>query len=115
MTTANASDPSRAAFISGWNQLERMERTRLRRLVRLGRPIDEPHLDALAAGYAEFQLARPWMRFFWLWFVPGVVIALSIGAQMHPIMLGVVIALVAQAVSANRNLRRRALLDPQLA
>jgi hypothetical protein len=94
-------------FIAGWNALDRAERKRLRRLVRLGRPIDEPKLELLADGYAQFQMARPWMRFFWLWFVPGVLIALSIASQMHPLMVGVVLALSAQAVIANRNLRRR--------
>ena len=35
---------SDAAFIAQWNALDRSERTRLRRLVRMGRPIDPAEL-----------------------------------------------------------------------
>ncbi len=97
-------------FVDEWNHLEPMERRRLRRLVRLGRPIDEPRLAALAGEYARFQRQRPWARLFWIWFVPGLFIALSIASQMHPIMLGIVLALAAQAVFTNYNLRKTARL-----
>lgn len=96
------------AFIEAWNTLERPERKRLRRLVRLGRPIDEPELAGLAPSYARYQQARPWVRFFWLWFVPGVLFALGMASQMHPVMIGIVLALAGQAVLTNRNLRRAA-------
>jgi hypothetical protein len=98
-------------FAEQWKQIEPIERRRLRRLVRLGRPVDDPSLEALASEYARYQLARPWIRLFWVWFVPGVFIALSIASQMHPVMLGVVLALAAQAVLANYNLRKTARLS----
>jgi hypothetical protein len=49
------------------------------------------------------------MRAFWLWFVPGLVIALGVASQMHPLVIGIVLALAAQAVFARRNLRKAAL------
>ncbi len=98
-------------FAEQWNEIEPMERRRLRRLVRLGRPVDDPHLELVAREYARYQLARPWIRFFWVWFVPGVFIALSIASQMHPLMIGIVLAVGAQAVVANFNLRKTARLS----
>ena len=95
-------------FIDAWNDLERGQRTHLRRLVRVGRVDDDPQLARLAQGYAKYQLARPWIRYFWLWFVPGLVIALGFAVQLHPIVIGVVIALAAQAVWARINIARLA-------
>jgi hypothetical protein len=99
---------TREEFVTGWNALDRSKRKQLRRLVRLGRPIDDPELDRLAPGYAAYQRSRLWMRLFWIWFVPGVLLALSIASQVHPVLVGAVMAMAAQAVFTNRNLRRRA-------
>jgi hypothetical protein len=99
------------AFVDEWNQLEPMERRQLRRLVRLGRPIEDPRLAALAGEYARFQRGRPWARLFWVWFGPGLLIALSIASQMHPVILGIVLALAAQAVFTNYNLRKTSRLS----
>lgn len=96
------------AFGAQWNALERVERLRLRRLVRMGRKVEEPELAPLAPAYAQWQLQRPWMRFFWLWFVPGIFVVLAITAQIHPILIGVTIALGSQAVWAYINLRKLA-------
>jgi hypothetical protein len=85
-----------------------MDRLRLRRLVRMGRPVDTPELSRLAPEYARWQMRRPWMRLFWLWFVPGVLIALVVCAQIHPVLVGATIALGAQAAWAHRNLQRAA-------
>jgi hypothetical protein len=98
-------------FAEEWNQLDRMERSRLRRLVRMGRKIEEPQLARVATTYARRQVARPWIRFFWLWFVPGILFALGAAAQVHPIFVGVVLVLGAQAVWAQHNLRRTARTD----
>ena len=92
------------AFIAAWNDLDRRDRSRIRRMVRLGRPL-EGEEAALAVGYAQFQRTRLWTRFFWLWFVPGLVLALGIAASIHPLVIGIVLALAAQAVLADRNLR----------
>jgi hypothetical protein len=96
------------AFSSQWNALARPERLRLRRLVRIGRTVDDPELARLAPAYAQWQMKRPWMRFFWLWFVPGMFIVLGVTAQIHPVFVGVTIALGAQAVWAYINLRKAA-------
>ncbi len=86
--------------------MDRRERQRLRRVVRLGRALDTPEEAALAVGYARFQRTRIWSRLFWVWFVPGLVIALGIATQIHPVAIGIVVALAAQAVFARRNLGR---------
>ena len=62
----------------------------------------------LAPTYARYQLERPWMRFFWLWFVPGMLLALGATATIHPILVGVALALGAQAVWAYFSLRKAA-------
>ena len=48
------------------------------------------------------------MRFFWVWFLPGIFLLLGAAAWVHPILLGVAIALGAQAVFAHYNLRKLA-------
>jgi hypothetical protein len=48
------------------------------------------------------------MRYFWLWFVPGLLVATSVAYRIHPIALGAVLALPAQAVVRWCNLRRAA-------
>jgi hypothetical protein len=99
------------AFGSEWNALDRAERLRIRRLVRMGRVVEPPELAHLAPGYAKWQMQRPWMRFFPLWFVPGIIVVLGAAARIHPILLGVTIALGAQAVWAYVSLRRAAHSD----
>src|SRR5205807_9623581 len=100
---AMGNEPDRDEFVQDWNALPRQERLRVRRLVRLGRPLDDRHEAALAVAYARFQRSRVWARLFWLWFVPGVVLALAIASSIHPILIGVVLALAAQAVLPHRN------------
>jgi hypothetical protein len=100
------------SFAARWNALERTERLRLRRLVRMGRPVTEPELRPLAAEYARFQMQRPWMRLFWLWFVPGSIVVLGVATGLHPLFVGVALALGAQAVWAWFNLRRAARAAP---
>lgn len=97
-----------SAFGAEWNALDRRERLRLRRLVRIGRSHHDPDLSRLAPAYAQWQLQRIWMRLFWIWFVPGIFIVLLLSAQIHPILVGVTIALGAQAVWAWANLRKAA-------
>lgn len=97
-----------ADFAAAWNELPRAERTQLKRLVRMGRRVDDPARRPLAAAYARFQVSRPWIRFFWLWFAPGFVIAVGVASRIHPIAIGIVIALGAQGAWAWINLRRLA-------
>lgn len=98
--------PAGEDFREAWASLPRPDRLRVRRLVRLGRPLADPDEAAVGVAYARFQRARAWARLFWLWFVPGLVIAIGIAVRMHPIVVGVVLALAAQAVFAHRNLAR---------
>jgi hypothetical protein len=101
-----------ATFPLEWNALARNERLRIRRLVRMGRPVEPSELAHLAPEYARWQMRRPWMRLFWLWFVPGLVVVLGVAAQLHPILVGIVIALGAQAVWAWFSLRKAARQAP---
>ncbi len=101
-------DADREQFVVEWNELDRRDRLHLRRLVRMGRPVNEPALAAIAARYARYQTSRPWMRFFWFWYIPGVIVALGAATQIHPIVTGVVLVLAVQAIFAYVNLRRAA-------
>ncbi len=107
-TDRSASSADDAGFAEAWNALEPARRRKLRRLVRMGRPVDDPQLAPLVGGYARFQMDRPWLRWFWVWFVPGLVIMLGIASRIHPIAIGAAIALAGQAAWAQFNLRRAA-------
>lgn len=98
--------PDEDDFLQAWGSLPRRERSRLRRMVRMGMPLVGAEEAALAVAYARFQRRRVWARLFWAWFVPGLVLALGVALRMHPMVVGVVLALGAQAVFAHRNLRR---------
>jgi hypothetical protein len=98
--------PEGDEFIRRWNGLERRDRLRVRRLVRLGRAVGDREEAQLAVAYARFQGSRPWARMFWLWFVPGIVLALAAAVRIHPLVVGMVLALGTQAIFARRNLRR---------
>jgi hypothetical protein len=102
---AGASDD---AFAQAWNDLEPRERAHLRRLVRMGRRIDDPALAPLATQYAQRQRARPWVRFFWVWFIPGALIAVAAASRVHPVLVGAALVLAGEAVFAYFNLRKRA-------
>jgi hypothetical protein len=98
-----ASDPD---FPTDWAAVPRGDRIRLGRAVRAGR--SDIADAALGVRYARFQVERPWMRWFWLWFLPGMVVAVSVASTLHPIAIGIVLAIGAQAVLKWRNLRRAA-------
>ena len=93
-------------FLQEWNALARRDKLRLRRLARLGRPMASAAEARLAVAYGRYQRSRVWARMFWLWFTPGIVMALGVAVRIHPIVVGVVLALAAQAVFARRNLGR---------
>lgn len=74
----------------------------------------EPGETALAIGYAAAQCRLPWIRYFWWWFLPGIAFALITASQIHAVVIGVVLALAAQALFARRNLTRTAReVDPE--
>ncbi len=98
--------PNVEDFQRAWRALPLADRRRVRRLVRLGRPLADHGEAIVGVGYARFQRSRTWARLFWLWFLPGLVAAIGIAVRMHPLVVGVVLALAAQAVFAHRNLAR---------
>ena len=106
--------PEGDAFVERWNALDRRDRLRMRRLVRLGRPMSDRTEAELAVAYARFQASRPWARMFWVWFVPGLVLALATAGATRPTLIGVVLALAAQALFARRNLRRAEAINAAL-
>ncbi len=89
-------------FVATWRSLEKREQRQIRRLVRLGRPVPDGKSD-LAAQYAVFQASRPWARIFWFWFIPGIALAITIAWTIHPIVVGVVLVLGAQAIVAHHH------------
>lgn len=101
-----AAIPEGDEFQHAWSLLSGPDRRRIRRLVRMGRRLDTGEEAAVAVGFARFQRARTWVRLFWLWFVPGVIVALGIAARIHPVAVGAVLALAGQSVYARRNLSR---------
>jgi hypothetical protein len=98
--------PGGDEFIAEWNAVDIKDRRRIRRLVKLGRPLEDPSEAALAVAYGKFQRSRIWAKLFWLWFVPGLVLALGAASQVHSLLIGVVLMLSAQALNTRRNLRR---------
>jgi len=104
-TMADASVPEGQASFDAWHALDRRSQERIRRLVRIGRPVDASEA-ALAIAYARFQSRRPWQRFFWVWFVPGVVVAVGAALRVHPLVVGVAIGFAGQAVLAHVDLGR---------
>jgi hypothetical protein len=103
-----AADPT---FVTDWTALSRTERQRLGRVVRQGRGFEADDRE-IGVRYARFQASRPWMRYFWLWFVPGAFVALAVASRVHPIAVGITLALAAQAILKWRNLRRMARTSP---
>jgi hypothetical protein len=95
-------------FLSTWRGLTGPDRRRVRRLARIGRIAPDSPDEPLAVAMARMQTSRPWWRFFWLWFIPGVFIALGVAMQMHPLMIGVVLACAGQAILTRRNIGRLA-------
>jgi hypothetical protein len=96
------------SFLTTWRQMAGTDRRRVRRLSRIGR-IEEGSADEeVAVAMARLQTTRPWWRFFWIWFVPGLVIALGMAMRIHPVMIGVVLAFAGQAVLTRRNVGRLA-------
>ena len=102
----SSSDPSNEGFAERWNALDAKERKRIRRLVRVGRKVETPEEAQLAVGYATHARAGHFWRWFWVWFLPLMVLALGASLQIHPILVGIVLALGANAVFVHVNEKR---------
>jgi len=95
-----------ADFAAEWNGLDKDRRQQIRRLVRIGRPQETPADAELAVGFATYQRGRAWYRFFLLWIVPLAIAGLIAGANLHPIVIGIVFGAVVSAVMVRRNFKR---------
>lgn len=93
-------------FAERWNGLDARERRRIRRLVRIGRPGADAADAELAVGFARYQRNRKLWRWFWAWFSVAMVLALVTASTIHPLVIGVVLAIGGQTVLAWWNYRR---------
>ncbi|HEY5153456.1 MAG TPA: hypothetical protein VIJ47_01910 [Acidimicrobiales bacterium] len=95
-----------ADFIEAWNNADRTDRRRVRRVVRVGRPVETAEDAQLAVGYAAFQRSRAWFRYFWFWFVPATLVAMFAALNIHPIVVGIVLAMAGNGLLLRWNIRR---------
>ena len=123
MTSSSSAKPSKAkksasnvdlAFASEWNALDKPTRRQIRRLVRIGRQQENSADARLAVGFAAYQRTRPWYRYFWLWFVPMVIAGTIAGFALHPILIGIVLAVAGNAVLVRRNFKKADWLNEPL-
>ena len=103
-----------ADFVTEWNETDAAERRQIRRLVRIGSPVETSEQAQLAVGFVEFQQSRPWWRYFWFWLVPAVLIALVAARGIHPILIGMVLAAAASTILVRRNFSRVAKVNAAL-
>lgn len=94
------------AFAARWNALDKDDRRRIRRLVRIGRPQATAAEAELANGFAAYQRTRPWYRFYFLWIVPIFVAAFIAASNLHPIVIGLVLGATAVSFMSRRNFTR---------
>jgi hypothetical protein len=112
--TAKASKASKAsaargvdeAFATRWNALDKAERRQVRRLVRIGRPQASVEQAELANGFAAYQRTRPWYRFYFLWIIPVALAGFIAAANLHPVVLGLVLGAVVVSFMSRRNFGR---------
>ena len=123
MTSSSSSKPSKnqkaranvdLTFAAEWNALDKPTRRQIRRLVRIGRQQENAADARLAVGFAAYQRSRPWDRFFWLWFVPMLIAGTIAGFALHPILIGVVLAVAGNAVLVRRNFKKADWLNEPL-
>jgi hypothetical protein len=101
-------------FATEWNALDKPSRRQIRRLVRIGRQQENATDARLAVGFAAYQRTRPWYRYFWLWFIPMIVAGTIAGFALHPILIGVVLAVAGNAVLVRRNFKKAGWLNEPL-
>ena len=115
---ARSSTPAHPApdphFAATWNATDRARRKQIRRLVRNGR-FQESVADArLAVGFAAYQRSRPWYRFFWLWLPVVMVGALVAASLVHPLVIGMVLAVAGNGIFVRRNFRRADIINAEI-
>ena len=102
------------AFAAEWNALDKPTRRQIRRLVRIGRQQENATDARLGVGFAAYQRTRPWYRLFWLWFVPMIIAGTIAGFALHPILIGVVLAVAGNAILVRRNFKKADWLNEPL-
>lgn len=112
MGTAPSDD--QAAFIETWNATPAKERRQIRRLVRIGRPVETEEQAPLAVGFAGYQQTRSWWKLFWFWFIPAIVITLIAAVNIHPIFIGIVLGAAASVFMIRRNFKRVRIINKEL-
>lgn len=103
MVSASQFDGS---FAEEWNALDKQHRRQIRRLVRIGREQENVEDARLAVGFAAYQRSRAWYRFFWLWFPVLIAAGIIAGFSLHPIVLGMVLAIAGNALLVRRAFKR---------
>lgn len=103
-----------ASFAEEWNALPKRHRRQIRRLVRIGRPQENTADAEFAVRFADYQRSRNWYRLFWLWFIPLLIGGLVAAVMIHPLVVGVVGGLAANAVFVRRSYRRSARVNAAL-
>jgi hypothetical protein len=101
-------------FATEWNEADKIKRRQIRRLVRIGRPQENAADAHLAVGFAAYQRSRPWYRLFWFWFIPVVVAGVIAGFAIHPIVIGMVLAVAANALIVRRAFKKAEWLNEPL-
>ena len=102
------------AFAVEWNALDKPTRRQIRRLVRIGRQQENADDARLAVGFARYQRTRPWYRLFWLWLIPLIVAGVIAGFALHPILIGVVLAVAGNAFLVRRGFSKADWLNEPL-
>jgi len=103
-----------ADFAKTWNETDKYKRRQIRRLVRIGRPQENAADARLAGGFAAYQRSRLWFRYFWFWLVPITVAGVVAGMAIHPIVIGAVLAIAANALIVRRAFKKADWLNEPL-
>ena len=82
--------------------------------VRIGRQQENADDARLAVGFARYQRTRPWYRLFWLWLIPLIVAGVIAGFALHPILIGVVLAVAGNAFLVRRGFSKADWLNEPL-
>jgi len=101
-------------FAAEWNALDKPTRRQIRRLVRIGRQQENAADARMAVGFAAYQRTRPWYRFFWLWIIPLAVAGVIAGFALHPILIGIVLAVCGNAFLVRRGFSKADWLNEPL-
>jgi hypothetical protein len=101
-------------FADRWNHLSKPRRKQIRRLIRVCRQQQSPEDARLAVGYATYQRSRSWYRWFWAWYPLITLGALFAAGFVHPVVVGLVFGVAANALLVIRGYRRVETVNAEL-